>query len=103
MRAGKLDKTIRIKSTTWVDDGFGGQIPTTTYRENLRAQVVEASTDEYIRAAGISTERIAIFRTRFIDGVTLIDKVEYDGLEYDLKQIKEIGRRRGLELRCEAK
>lgn len=100
MRAGKLDKIIRIKTVTYTDTPDGGQIPVTTYRENLRAQLIEESTEEFMRAAGTSTERVRIFRTRYLDGVTLVDRVEYLGLEYDLKQIKEIGRRRGLELRC---
>lgn len=100
MRAGKLDQVIKIKTTTFVDDGFGGQVEATTVRATLRAQIIDESTDEFVRNFGTSTERLRIFRTRFIDGVTLQDAVEHDGVQYNLRQIKEIGRRRGLELRC---
>lgn len=99
MRAGKLDRVIKIKTTSFVDDGFGGQIPQTAVRATMRAQIIEESTDEYLRNYGTSTEQLRVFRTRYIDGVTLGDTVEYDGADYDLEQIKEIGRRRGLELR----
>ncbi|UXT96530.1 phage head closure protein [Agrobacterium tumefaciens] len=100
MRAGKLDTTITIRGVTYVDDGYGGQIEVVADIATARAQIIEQSTDEFIRNYGATTERLRIFRTRWIDGVDLEMKIKHDGLDYDLKQIKPIGRRRGLELRC---
>ena len=103
MRAGKLTHTIEIKRPSYVDDGYGNQVPgPVTVVATLRAQLIEESTDEFIRNYGGSTERLRIFRTRYVDGITLADQIEHDGIEFNLKQIKEIGRRRGLELRCVA-
>lgn len=102
MRAGKLAETITLRGATYVDDGYGGQVRVEVDHATLRAQVIEESTDEYMRNYGVSTERVTVFRTRFIDGVTLDMSVVHDGRSYNLKQIKTIGRRRGLELRCVA-
>ncbi|MCO5145531.1 MAG: phage head closure protein [Aquamicrobium sp.] len=100
MRAGRLDQTITLRSVTYEDDGYGGQVPVETDFADLRAQIIEESTDEFVRNYGVSTERLRIFRTRWLDGVTLDMTVVHDGRSFNLKQIKEIGRRRGLELRC---
>lgn len=100
MRAGKLDTTITIRGVFWVDDGYGGQTEVVEDIATARAQIIEESTDEFMRNYGVSTERLRIFRTRWIDGVDLEMKIKHNGLDYDIKQIKPIGRRRGLELRC---
>lgn len=102
MRAGKLDNSISIIRETFQDDGHGNQVPiAATVYANLRAQVIEASTEEFIRAWGASSESVIVFRTRWADGITLADKVRHESTDYLLKQIKPIGRRRVLELRCE--
>lgn len=100
MRAGKLTETIILRSVEYVDDGYGGQEIVETDHATLRAQIIEESTDEYVRNYGTSTERLRIFRTRWLDGVSPEWTVVHDGLTFNIKQIKEIGRRRGLELRC---
>jgi SPP1 family predicted phage head-tail adaptor len=99
MRAGDLDRTIVVQSFTSTDDGYGNVTETWTDKATLRAQLVQASTDEYLRDYGVSDETVTIFRTRWIDGVTLSDRVVYAGLLHNIKSVKEIGRRRGLELR----
>ncbi|MBU2483905.1 MAG: head-tail adaptor protein [Alphaproteobacteria bacterium] len=101
MRSGKLTHTVKVLRPTFTDDGYGNQVPgPVSIVATLRAQLIEESTDEFIRNYGASTERVRIFRTRYIDGITLADQIEHDDTEFNLKQIKEIGRQRGLELRC---
>ena len=104
MRAGKLDNTIEIRRQA--DDGvdeYGNPVPgTVSTVATLRAQIVQASTDEFIRAWGANDETVIIFRTRWLDDMTLSDTVRHDGTDFNLKEIKPIGRRRGLELRCVA-
>jgi head-tail adaptor len=104
MRAGKLDRSIVIERGTHVVDEFGTPVYSwTPLAAPMRAQVVEASTTEYIRNYGASSENVTVFRTRWLDGVTLADRVVAGGTVFDLQDMKEIGRRRGLELRCVAK
>lgn len=43
-----------------------------------------------------------IFRIRWLDGITNADRIVYGGVNHNLKEVKEIGRRKGLELRCVA-
>lgn len=102
MRAGKLDRTITLtRPGAWADDGYGNQIPgPDVVLATCRAQVIQASTEEFIRGWGASSETIIIYRTRHIDGVTLADTLRCDGDTFNLLEIKPIGRRRGLELRC---
>lgn len=100
MRAGKLDSTIEIVRVQWVDDGRGNVTEQEVAVATLRAQIVQQSTEEFIRTFGASDETVIIFRTRWLDGVTPSDKVRFDGTNFNLKEVKPIGRRRGLELRC---
>lgn len=101
MRAGKLDQPIDIMRSAWVDDGFGGQVPgPTVVFVSLRAQIIQASTEEFIRAWGILAESVMIFRTRYIDDLDVADFVAWEGGEFNIKEIKPIGRRPGVEIRC---
>lgn len=101
MRSGLLDRQITIQSATVTvaDNGT----PQTTWADfaTLRAQRIEATTDEYVRGYGAGTERVMIFRTRYIDGVSPANQIVYCGDAYQIKQIKEIGRRVALEFRAE--
>lgn len=99
MRAGKLDKTISIEALTQTIDDYGNPVDAWTPFATLRAQIIEASTEEFQRAYGVGGETAIVFRTRYIDGVTLDAHVMYGGQPHNIIEIKEIGRRRGLELR----
>ena len=102
MRAGKLDRSITVERVSYVDDGAGNQIEHWAELAAMRAQIVEQSTDEFMRNWGASSETVIAFRTRYLDGVTVADRVVYDGTPYAIVQTKDIGRQRGLELRCKA-
>lgn len=105
MRAGKLDHIIQLRRPTLIDDGWGQMVPggpTETYA-TMRGQLIQSSTEEFIRNWGISDETAVIFRLRHIDIVQLADEVRCDGVDYNIKEIKPIGRRRGIELRCVSK
>lgn len=100
MRAGNLDRIITIDRVTTVVDDYGTPVEGWATVATLRAELIQSSAQEFIRAYGATTDTIAIFRTRFLDGVTTADRVTYASRAYDVKEIKEIGRRAGLELRC---
>lgn len=100
MRSGKLDRLIRIERAAFEDDGMGNQTPIWAKLADMRAEIVQASTQEYMRAYGASDENVIVFRTRFLDGVTNADRILYAGAAFDIKETKEIGRRNGLEIRC---
>ena len=41
-----------------------------------------------------------MFQIRYLAGITTADRVTFDGATYDIDEIAELGRKRGLELRC---
>lgn len=102
MRAGKLDRSITIQSCTRTGTTpAGAPIMSWTDFATVRAQIIEASTEEYQRAYGEGGNTAIIFRLRWLAGITVEHRVAYDGKSLNIRETKEIGRRRGLELRCE--
>jgi head-tail adaptor len=103
MRAGNLDRQIEITRTTTTANPDEPWIPgdeTTVTVATARAQLVQQSTEEFLRNFGEQQVAAVIFRIRYIAGIVLTDRVVYAGATYDLEEIKEIGRRKGLELRA---
>lgn len=102
MRAGKLDKVITIDAySAGVPDDYGVTAAGWSTIATVRAQVLQQSTDEYLRGYGEGAATVVIFRARWLDGVTVEHRVTYGGTAYNIREVKEIGRRVGLELRCE--
>lgn len=101
MRAGRLDRTIIIERGAHVVDPAGTPSFTWATVATLRAERIQSSTDEYLQAQGANAETVMIFRTRFVAGITTADRVLYEGEVFNLREVKELGRRRGLELRTE--
>jgi SPP1 family predicted phage head-tail adaptor len=99
MRAGKLDKTITIERATEMVDANGVFQSAWATVATVRAQLIEASSEEFFRDQGAAAETVAVFRLWFLDGITVADRVRYAGRVYNIKQVKELGRRQGLELR----
>lgn len=100
MRAGKLDKIIVIERPSTAVDEWGQPVEGWAAVATVRAQLLPSSTEEFMRNFGASSETAVVFRIRHLDGITLADRVVYDSRPHDLKEVKELGRREGLELRC---
>jgi SPP1 family predicted phage head-tail adaptor len=66
----------------------------------LRAQKIERSTREYVRAQGAEDETIIVFRVRHTTDITNADRLQFEGRTLNIRELVEIGRRVGLELRC---
>lgn len=69
----------------------------------VRAEVLERSTEEFFRSAGDTDETTIVFRTRWFSDVATGDRIKFGSDHYEIKEIKEIGRRQWLEIRCIAK
>jgi SPP1 family predicted phage head-tail adaptor len=103
MRAGKFDREILIESYTSVQDpGTGEEIPTWVPLATMRAEVIQSGADEFFQTGGIAGVVVVIFRTRYVGGVTVQSRVTFEERIFDLVEVKELGRRRGLELRGKA-
>ncbi|MDM8167153.1 phage head closure protein [Roseovarius sp.] len=100
MRSGKLVHVIEIQRASVTVNDAGTPSSTWGKVATLRAELVERSTEEFLRNAGETSETTVVFRTRHLDGVTDEDRVSFDGAAYDIEEITRIGRRKGLEFRC---
>lgn len=100
MRSGQLTELIRIERSTSSVSDYG--TPTTSWARvaEVRAELVQQSTTEFIRNFGATDEELVIFRARFVEGVNNADRVIWKGEAFNIKQVAPIGRREGLELRC---
>lgn len=103
MRAGSLDLSISIQRATEIRDDLGVITSTWATVAVVRASLIQASTNEFLQGAGLQGETAAVFRLRYLDGVTVRDRVLYAGVAHDIKEVKELGRRQGLELRTVAR
>ena len=100
MRAGSLDRTITVQRGGEVQDDYGGVSLGWTTVATVRAALLESSTSEFMQAGGEQAERTVAFRIRWLADLRNADRVLFEGAAFDVLQVKEIGRRRGLELRC---
>ncbi|WP_242217272.1 phage head closure protein [Shinella zoogloeoides] len=102
MRAGKLDKTITIERRGEIVDDFGTVTEGWASLATVRAQVIQQGTEEFLQNAGTDAQTAIVFRIRRLSDLTTADRVSYGGRAFDVKEIKELGRRGGLDLRCVA-
>lgn len=101
MRAGQLDRSITIQRFTTVIDDYGVSHETWADVATVRAQLIESTVEEYQRAYGEGSNTAVIFRIRHRDDIGLEQRVLYQDKALNIRDIKEIGRLRGFELRCE--
>lgn len=102
MRAGKLDRQINIERFTELKTPSGGSIKEWASIAVVRAELVQQSATEFLTGFGEAESGTAIFKIRYLPDITTADRVVCGSVKYNLKEIKEIGRRRGMELRVVA-
>ena len=99
IRAGKLDRQITLERKSETVSDSGAVVSAWAEIATVRAELVQQTADEYLSGYGAAEQGNLIFRIRYLAGITTADRVTYQGAAYDLDQIAELGRRRGLELR----
>lgn len=67
----------------------------------MRAQKLENAISDREDARGDTTDNVITFRMRWLDGVTLENRLTYQDQPFKIMSIKEIGRRVGLDIMCE--
>ena len=102
MRAGKLDRKITIQ---WKSDNVsaaGNVASTWTDFDTVRAELVQPSVSETLTGYGEADMNNVVFRIRYKAGISTAFRILFDGKLFNIKEIVEIGRKRGLELRAVA-
>lgn len=98
MKAGKLDTRIQIKVKTSTRDSFGAEIITYTLLATVWAEKVPVTGREYFAASQFIPEATVKFRIRFREDFDETAIITYDGIDYDILYMAEIGRADGVEL-----
>lgn len=101
MRAGNLDRLIEIQRRGTGLDLYGTPVETWITYATVRAQLLKNATDNQEASRGDTTNAVLTFRIRFLDGVTLENRVTYQGQQFQIIGISEIGRRVGMDIICE--
>ncbi|MCT4332628.1 head-tail adaptor protein [Paracoccus sp. YLB-12] len=103
MRAGKLQSRIQIErlQLAVADNGTSRSVWLPVLM--TRAEVKEASADEFVlnQIAG-DKNRVAFLIRWPSQPITTSDRITYAGKAWNIVGLSEIGRRRGLEIRAEA-
>ena len=98
MKPGPLDRRVTIQRKTVVYDEYNSPVEAWANLATLSAQVIQQSGREFLSADQTQAERRVLFRLRWFDGVTVLDRVSYGGRLHNIQDVKELGRREGLEL-----
>lgn len=101
MRAGSLDRLIEIQRRTIGLDLYGTPVETWTRFATMRAQLIKNATDDREGARGHTTDAVLTFRMYYFASLSLNDRLLYDGHQYEVTGITEIGRRVGMDLTCQ--
>ena len=99
MQAGKFKHLIAIERQAETVMATGSVSKSWANIAMIRAEVVQRSATEYLAGYGEAEDGTIIFRIRYRPDLRTRDRIVFEGNAYDLKEVKEIGRRRGLELR----
>ncbi len=99
MRAGGLDRRVTLQRKTVVQDpDSGADIETWADLATVFAQVRQQSGKEYLAAGGIGASVRVVFYLRYFPDLTVLDRVSYSDRLHNIEEVREIGRRDGVEL-----
>src|SRR5690554_282087 len=103
MRAGDLDRRITINRAGSVTNAYGEIVETWADLATVWAKVEPISDGERWRAAEVAAHVTTRFTIRWGLGVTPQDRILYEGREFEIAGVKEIGRREGQEITASAR
>lgn len=102
LNIGNMDRRITIERETETVKPSGSVVKAWTPVATAWAEVLQQTASEFFTGYGEAETGTVIFRVRYRPGITTKDRVSFDGTDYSIKEIKELGRRDALELRGEA-
>lgn len=99
MIAGKLDRRVELRRRSLAAPNVHGeQVPTFATYATVWAEKMEGGGREAFIAQTTYASTDMRFRIRHRTDVVLTDRVVFDGKNWDIVGVSEIGRREGLEL-----
>lgn len=103
MIGGRLNRRIVIQRKTETLDSFGQPIETWTTLHTLWADPRPVTGSERFTAQQVAGNAVMTFAIGWISDIHVEDRISYDGKLWDIHDIREIGRREGLEIDCTAR
>ena len=98
MQVNKFDRRISIFARVQTQNDYGEMILTDALKANVWASVTPIGGKETWMASQIVPEAKFKMVIRYRDDLVETDKVLFDGTEYDIAYIAQIGRKEGLEV-----
>lgn len=95
---GNLDRRIAIQNYTVTKDGYGADIKTYAALITCWAKVRVDSGAEGIQAEQEIQTRTVTFTVRYYSAITEDSRIVYDGKNYDIISLAEVGRRNYLDI-----
>lgn len=106
MRAGDLDRSIVIQAATTTQNAFGEPVETWAKIHTdatIAARIVPTRGAERFTAQQVVGKAVVTFRVRYRTDVTTLNRIVYDSRNWDITDVREIGRREGLEIDATAR
>lgn len=106
MRAGKLNRIVQVQRATVTRGALGSVETWADHGDPFRAEKMDLSDAERWRAGEVAAHVTARFRVRwwtFTAGITPKDRLVCEGVTYEITGIKEVERRRELEITVAAR
>lgn len=102
IRAGQYDRQITIRTPSNTRNTIGEVRQTWTDLRTVWAQVIPLVSRDRFVSSGEHSVKAATFRIRWMAGLSSTMRIGYEGDNYEIKGIAEIGRREALEIAAEA-
>lgn len=103
MRAGRLDRRITIQGKSTTQSDSGEEVVSWVDVATVWAEKVENRGSERFATRQFVGHAVTTFRFRWSSTVAVVTtehRISYDGREFDITDVREIGRREGLEVDC---
>lgn len=101
MRAGDLRWRVTILRQTDDTNQWDERLDVWEELRTVRALKIHKSEDERFAAEQRYESRLVTFRTNYMPDLLATDRLRCDGLDYEIKGIRELGFRRGTEIAAE--
>lgn len=99
----KMDRRITIQVATTTQNSYGEEIETWSDLSTVWAQFLPGGGSERFTAQQVYAETQARFRIRWRGGITPLNRIQFDGKNWDILAVDEYGGRGvGLEIKVKA-
>ncbi len=102
MMAGRLDRKLTLQKPTTTTDEYGEKQFTWNNYRDVWAGIQKQSGREMFEAGKLA-EVDMVFKIRYLSEIDETWRIQYDGKDFDITHIKELGRKDGLEIAVTAR